>query len=215
MERRVRSFVRREGRITEAQRRALQTLWPRFGIEEKGEIDLDRLFGRKGVTVLEIGFGGGEALLQMARDHPEWNFLGIEVYRPGIGKLLRALATERIGNVRLLIGDAAEILPQNFPDGVLDRIHLFFPDPWPKKRHHKRRLVQPPFVETVARKLKMGGLFHLATDWPDYAEQIEQVVEASGRFLSVPPPPRPKTKYQLRAERLGHPIFDLAYRLSF
>lgn len=208
--RKVRSFVLREGRLTEAQQQALETLWPRFGIERGQKIEPGGIFPRRGPLVLEIGFGGGEALLELARRHPEWNFLGIEVYRPGIGKLLQRLAEEGIENVRVIMGDAVEVL-EEIAGGSFDRINIFFPDPWPKKRHHKRRLIQPPFVERLARKLKEGGLLHLATDWPDYAEQMWQAIEKSGQFEPIQPPERPVTKYEWRARKLGHQIFDLAF----
>jgi tRNA (guanine-N7-)-methyltransferase len=215
----IRSFVRREGRMTPAQQRALQHLWPRFGLEPQGLIDLDAWFGRRAPRTLEIGFGNGETLLALARAEPQSDFIGIEVHRPGVGRVLMELDKQGISNVRLLCMDAVEALEHHLPDAGLDRVLLFFPDPWPKKRHHKRRLVQPGFVELVARKLRPGGAFHLATDWQDYAEQMLAVLEASdsfensaGRGQYAPRPGfRPVTRFERRGRRLGHGVRDLAF----
>ncbi|ROR34622.1 tRNA (guanosine(46)-N7)-methyltransferase TrmB [Inmirania thermothiophila] len=218
--RRIRSFVRREGRMTAAQRRALATLWPRYGLEPRGVLDLDAAFGRRARRTLEIGFGNGEALLTLARTALEEDFLGIEVHRPGVGHLLLGLEREGLGNVRVICDDAVEVLSRHLPAASLDRILIWFPDPWPKKRHHKRRLVQPPFVRELLRVLRPGGLLHLATDWPDYAEHMVAVLEAEpglinlegpGRFAPRPPW-RPRTRFEARGERLGHPVLDLLYR---
>jgi tRNA (guanine-N7-)-methyltransferase len=169
----TRSFVRRAGRITSAQRRALADIWPRYGIESGDTpLDLAALFQRTAPLIVEIGFGNGEALAAMAVAHPENNYLGIEVHRPGIGSLLLRLESSALTNVRLLEGDAKEILGQCVPPGSVQGVHLFFPDPWPKKRHHKRRLVQTDFIELIRRALIPGGYFHLATDWQDYAEHM-------------------------------------------
>lgn len=215
----IRSFVRRSGRMTRAQRRALEHDWPRFGIEGTGPIDLDAVFGHRAPRMMEIGFGMGEALLEMAARHPERDYLGVEVYEPGIGGVLARLRELGLGNVRILRGDVVEILAARLPDASLDAALLYFPDPWPKKRHHKRRLVQPLFAELVCAKLKPGGRFELATDWEDYAEQMLRVLDDTpglvnlagpGRFLPAPQS-RPPTKFESRGRRLGHRIRDLGY----
>jgi len=217
----IRSFVRREGRLTGAQARALEDLLPRYGVVA-GQTPLDfvALFGRVAPVHLEIGFGNGEALVAMAGTHPENNYLGIEVHRPGVGMLLRALDAGGITNVRILSVDAREVLEQRIPDGSLSAVYIFFPDPWPKKRHHKRRLVQPEFVALVRRKLLVGGSLHLATDWEDYAQQMLAVLSSAdglentapaGQFVSRPPT-RPLTRFERRGHRLGHGVWDLVFR---
>jgi tRNA (guanine-N7-)-methyltransferase len=216
----IRSFVRRESRITPAQLRALGELWPRYGIPEgQAPLDWPSVFGRRAPVILEIGFGNGEALAAAAAAHPENNYLGIEVHRPGVGSLLRRIEAGTLSNVRVLLGDASEILAQRIPDASLAAVHLFFPDPWPKKRHHKRRLVQPEFAALVARKLEAGGYFHLATDWPAYAEHMaavlsrtEGLVDASGegRFQELVAA-RLSTRFEQRGRRLGHEVRDLVY----
>ncbi len=216
----IRSFVRREGRLTPGQQRALERLWPRYGVEAEGEVlDLDALFGRSAPKVLEIGFGMGDALAAMALAQPECDFIGIEVHRPGVGRLLARLEEQGSENVRLFCHDAVEVLERRIPDAGLDRVLIFFPDPWHKKRHHKRRLVQPPFVALLRRKLRPGGVLHLATDWEDYAEQMMAVVSADGGFRNqagegnyAPRPDyRPVTKFERRGQRLGHGIWDLLF----
>lgn len=219
--RRIRSFVRREGRLTPSQQRALDELWPRYGVDADGRgIDFTALFGREAPTVVEVGFGNGEALLHMSQLHPEWNFLGIEVHRPGVGGLMRQLKERGIGNVRVMSEDAVQVLERQVADASLDRLLLFFPDPWHKKKHHKRRIVQPEFARLVRRKLKPGGVFHMATDWQAYAEHMLEVMEAAegyenaagaGRF-SAAPAYRPVTKFERRGQRLGHGVWDLIYR---
>jgi tRNA (guanine-N7-)-methyltransferase len=216
----IRSYVRRESRITPAQLRALGELWPRYGIPEgQAPLDWPSVFGRRAPVILEIGFGNGEALVAAAAAHPENNYLGIEVHRPGVGSLLRRIEAGTLSNVRVLLGDASEILAQRIPDASLAAVHLFFPDPWPKKRHHKRRLVQPEFAALVARKLEAGGYFHLATDWPAYAEHMaavlsrtEGLVDASGegRFQELVAG-RLSTRFEQRGRRLGHEVRDLVY----
>ncbi len=208
----IRSFVRREGRLTPAQARALAELWPRFGIEA-GEtpIDFSAAFGRAAPVVLEIGFGNGNALAALAAQQPQNNYLGIEVHRPGVGQLLRRLHAERLANVRVLCADAKEVLARNIPDASLAAVYVLFPDPWPKQRHHKRRLVQPDFIELVRRKLKPGGVLHLATDWQDYAEHMQAVLGAASGFAPAPAGLRPDTKYEARGRRLGHAVRDLVY----
>src|SRR3989304_3879032 len=185
----IRSFVRRESRITPAQTRALKQLWPRYGIVEGATaLDLSTVFGRSAPVILEIGFGNGEALAATAAAHPENNYLGIEVHRPGAGSLLRRLEAQDLHNVRVMLSDATEILAQRIADASLSAVHLFFPDPWPKKRHHKRRLVQPDFAALVARKLEPGGYFHLATDWPEYAEHMTLVLSQAAGLAAVSDP---------------------------
>ena len=179
----IRSFVRREGRMTVAQRRALTQLWPRFGLDSGGAmLDFAASFGRDAPLVVEIGFGNGESLLAMAAAQPQKNFIGVEVHRPGVGQLLMLLAERGIGNVRLVCDDAKEFLEQRVPDASLDGVQLFFPDPWPKARHHKRRLVQSEFVQLVRRKLRIGGQFHMATDWQHYAEHMLAVMTGAPGF---------------------------------
>ena len=218
--RRIRSFVRREGRLTPGQSRALERWWPEYGLPETDEqLDFARLFGRHAPTLLEIGFGNGDALLEMAQRHPGWNFIGIEVHRPGVGHLLKSVGELGLPNLRVSSRDAIEVLENQVPDASLDRVMLYFPDPWPKKRHHKRRIVQPPFVRLVARKLAPGGEFHLATDWENYAEHMREVLEATAEFENVSPEmyalrpeDRPLTKFERRGQRLGHNVRDLVYR---
>ncbi len=217
----VRSFVRREGRITESQRRAIDRLWDRYGVDLRdGTCDLDALFGRRAPRMLEIGFGAGESLLAMATAHPENDYLGIEVYRPGVGRLLNALDEHGITNVRVLRDDAVEVLAKMIPSSSLDAVYLFFPDPWPKKRHHKRRLVQPAFVALIGARLRSGGVFHMATDWEDYAQQMVEVMSAASGFENVAGPGRfserpvwrAETRFERRGERLGHAVHDLIFR---
>ncbi|MFZ9086504.1 MAG: tRNA (guanosine(46)-N7)-methyltransferase TrmB [Steroidobacteraceae bacterium] len=222
MERRgIRSFVQRAGRITEGQRRALAELWPRYGIEAGEEpIDLEAAFGRRAPVTLEIGFGDGESTVALAGQHPERNLLGIEVHPPGVGHCL--LLAERAGltNLRVISQDAIEVLARRLPDACLDEVLLYFPDPWPKKRHHKRRIVQPEFVALLARKLAPGGVFRLATDWAPYAEHMLEVMSASADFENLSPSgdwverpsSRPITRFERRGGRLGHVVRDLAFR---
>ncbi|MBN2700407.1 MAG: tRNA (guanosine(46)-N7)-methyltransferase TrmB [Methylothermaceae bacterium] len=213
--RRIRSFVRREGRLTPGQERALENLWPRYGLSPNRILTPETTFSRPAPLILEIGFGNGESLLQMAVQYPGFNYLGIEVHRPGVGRLFLGLSEHGLENVRVYHADAVEVLQSCLAEETLDRINIFFPDPWPKKRHHKRRLIQPDFVALLASRLKSGGLLHLATDWPDYAEHMRTVLAASPAFQTTEPdrltPPRPLTKYERRGRRLGHPVQDLAY----
>jgi tRNA (guanine-N7-)-methyltransferase len=215
--RRVRSFVRRPGRATAAQRRALQELLPRFGTGQDAR-PLD-LFGREARRVLDIGFGDGEALATSAINYPDIDYLGVEIHEPGIGHLLLLLEQAALTNVRVIVRDAAEVVPE-LPDASLAAVNLFFPDPWPKKRHHKRRLVQTAFIEEIARVLRHGGLLHVATDWADYARHTREVLATSAAFASVdssdlkqdPLAFRPPTKFERRGRRLGHEVVDLFYR---
>ncbi|WP_297527334.1 tRNA (guanosine(46)-N7)-methyltransferase TrmB [Thiohalobacter sp.] len=218
--RRVRSFVRREGRLTRSQARALETLLPRWGLADgDAPLDLDALFGRSAPRTLEIGFGNGESLARMAAASPDQDFLGIEVHRPGVGHLLLEIERLGLGNVRVLCADAVEVLEKRIQDETLDWVLLFFPDPWPKKRHHKRRILQPAFIDLVGRKLRPGGRFHMATDWEDYARQMLETMDAApgfrntagrGRFAPGPGD-RPETKFERRGRRLGHGVWDLVY----
>lgn len=214
------SFVRREGRLTPGQQQALDELLPRYGIPFAPEqLDLDALFDRAAPRTLEIGCGNGETLITLAAAQPDRDFIGVEVYRPGVGRLLRRMAEEKLTNVRVSMHDAVQVLREQIPDAALDAVLLYFPDPWPKKRHHKRRIVQANFCALVARKLKSGGHFHLATDWAPYAEHMLDVLTACPYFANtssdrnyVPrPPERPHTKFEQRGERLGHTVADLVF----
>jgi tRNA (guanine-N7-)-methyltransferase len=206
--------------MTEGQQRAFDEHWSRWGLQrEAGPLDAGRAFGRTAPLVVEIGFGMGQSLAAMAADRPDLNYLGIEVHRPGVGRLFATLAAAGTGNVRVYCDDAVEVLEQCIADGSLDGVQIFFPDPWHKKRHHKRRLVQPAFVALLVRKLKPGGWLHLATDWENYAEQMLEVLEAEpglvnradpGSF-SPRPDSRPRTKFEQRGQRLGHGVWDLVF----
>ncbi len=215
----IRSFVRREGRMTPAQLRALEVLLPRFGFPtNQGMVDLDALFGRRTERFLEIGFGAGQALLETATAHPERDYLGIEVHRPGVGALLLRADKAQLNNLRVACGDAVQIIATALPDHSMNGIALLFPDPWHKKKHHKRRIVRPDFVALIARKLMPGGRFHLATDWQDYAEHMMAVMSASAEFVNCAGPgryaergERVLTKYEQRGQRLGHSIWDLLF----
>jgi len=216
----VRSFVLRKGRITEGQQRALDEDWDTFGLNlEDGAVDFEQIFGRHAPRTLEIGCGMGHATLTMAEAAPEQDFIGVEVHEAGIGSLLLGIKRLNLTNLRLYRCDALDVLKHCIADNCLDRVLLFFPDPWHKKRHHKRRIVQPEFTQLIRRKLKMGGLFHLASDWQPYAQHMLEVMSAAdgwrnlaedGRFIPRPPE-RPLTKFEQRGERLGHGIFDLKF----
>jgi tRNA (guanine-N7-)-methyltransferase len=217
--RRIRSFVRREGRITPGQQRALQECWPRYGLEADARLDLAQVFGRDAPRTLEIGFGNGASLATMAAQQPQHDFIGIEVHRPGVGHLLQLIEEQGLGNVRVMREDAVQILQHCIADDSLDRVLLFFPDPWHKKRHHKRRIVQPEFIELLASKIRHGGRLHMATDWEDYAQHMVEVMSGSTVFRNcaasgafVPRPEyRPVTKFEQRGQRLGHGVWDLLY----
>jgi tRNA (guanine-N7-)-methyltransferase len=218
--RQVRSFVLREGRMTDAQRRNLDRLWPAYGLEAGSPIDWTTVFGRNAPRTLEIGFGNGDHLLGEAAAHPESDFVGIEVHRPGIGRLLGHAAAREVKNLRVFRDDAVRVLATTVAPGSLDTLLLYFPDPWPKKRHHKRRIVQPAFADLVARALKPGGRWLLATDWADYAEHMRATLNTHPEFANlatdggfVPrPPERPETKFERRGLKLGHAVFDLAFQ---
>jgi len=217
----IRSFVRREGRLTPGQQRALDKLWPQFGIDDSQDaLNLDSLFGRSAPKVLEIGFGNGASLAEMASKQADHDFIGIEVHRPGVGQLLKSIDTEQLNNVRVACTDAVELLKNRIADKSLDRVQIYFPDPWHKKRHNKRRIIQPAFVNVLANKLKHGGHLHLATDWQDYAEQMLSDVSANERFQNCShtgdfierPDYRPLTKFEQRGHRLGHGVWDLLFK---
>ena len=216
----IRSFVRRLGRFTEGQRRAFEKHWAQYGVDNSdAPLDFAQWFGRAAPVVVEIGFGNGESLATMAAAAPEKNFLGIEVHRPGVGQLLNRLAGLGLTNVRVIEADATEVLARRVAPAALAAVQLFFPDPWPKKRHHKRRLVQPAFAELVRTRLAPGGVFHMATDWQDYAQQMMDVMSAAPGYENVAGAgrfdargARPLTKFEQRGERLGHGVWDLRFR---
>jgi tRNA (guanine-N7-)-methyltransferase len=219
--RQIRSFVRREGRMTAAQQRALEELWPRYGVEAPAApLRPEQLFGRRAPLVFEIGFGMGDYLCGRVTAEPEHDFFGVEVHRPGVGRLLNRVHVAGCTNLRVACADAVEVLRDWLVDACLDEVVIQFPDPWHKKRHHKRRLIQPAFAQLVARKLKPGGRLQLATDWANYAAHMRDVLNAEALLHNeaadggfVPrPEARPKTKFEQRGERLGHAVFDLAYR---
>ena len=219
-QRKVRSFVLRQGRFTEAQQRAFDELWPRFGIDYAGSPrDFDAAFGRKAPRILEIGFGNGEALRFSAQHDPARDHIGIEVHAPGVGRLLNALGDDDAGNVRIYHHDAVEVLEHVIADGTLDEVRIYFPDPWHKKRHNKRRLVNEGFAALLVRKLATDGRLHLATDWQDYAEQMWDVLDAAPGIVNraglrgaVPRPDwRPQTHFETRGQKLGHGVWDLLY----
>lgn len=219
--RRIRSFVRRDSRMTLAQREALTRCWPIFGLEQAaGWINLPMLFGREGVSVLEIGFGSGQSLLTMAKSHPEQNFIGIETHKPGVGALLLGMELHQLTNIRVFYADAIEVLETCIPKETFDVIQIFFPDPWPKRKHHKRRLIQVPFVELLVPKLKKGGLLHLATDWQPYADHMMTVLSHAPQLKNVAgvlqyadrSSQRPiVTKFEERGLRVGRMIRELQF----
>tara|TARA_Y100000780_G_scaffold192399_1_gene180622 strand:+ start:188 stop:907 length:720 start_codon:yes stop_codon:yes gene_type:complete len=216
----VKSFVKREGRLTKAQTRAIEEFWPTMGIDyQNAELDLSVLFGRTVPVVIEIGFGMGKSLVEMAAAAPEKNFIGIEVHRPGVGACLAEAGEQGLTNLRVMDHDAVEVLKNMIPEGGLSRLQLFFPDPWHKKRHHKRRIVQPEFAALVLTKLQKGGCFHMATDWEPYAEHMAEVMNSTSGYANtaqegtyVPRPEyRPITKFETRGQKLGHGVWDLIY----
>ena len=224
-ERKVRSFVLRQGRFTEAQQRAFDELWPRFGIDYAPDgragapRDFDAAFGRKAPRILEIGFGNGEAFRYSAQRDPDRDHIGIEVHAPGVGRLLNALAQDDARNAKLYHHDAVEVLEREIADGALDEVRIYFPDPWHKKRHNKRRLVNPGFAALLVRKLAPDGRLHLATDWQDYAEQMWDVLDATAGIANragprghvARPEWRPQTHFETRGQKLGHGVWDLLY----
>jgi tRNA (guanine-N7-)-methyltransferase len=218
--RHIRSYVLRAGRVTAAQERAWAQLWPAFGLEFDGSaLDLDAIFGRQAPRCLEIGFGAGEVIGSLAKAHPEIDYLGVEVHRAGVGRLLLRAKEERLGNVRIICHDVVEVLRSSIADEAFDAILIFFPDPWHKKRHHKRRLIDAAFVEILTDKLRPRGVLRLATDWQGYAEQMLLACNACPRLVSqstdgsyvTRPGFRPATRFERRGARLGHGVWDLAY----
>lgn len=219
--RHVRSFVRREGRMTIRQEAALEMLYPAHGrFLRDGPVGLANWFGREAPCWLEIGFGMGASLVQQAATLPHINFLGIEVHMPGVGAMLASMQASHCNNIRVFSEDAIEILNTIIADDVFDRVQLFFPDPWPKSRHHKRRIVQSAFAQLLRRKLKIGGVFHMATDWLPYAEHMCEVMNRAEGYSNLSPTQdyvprpdeRPHTKFENRGERLGHAVRDLMYK---
>lgn len=218
--REIKSYVVRGGRLTPSQQKAMEQYWPLCGLErQNGRLDTTAVFGNKQPLVFEIGFGMGESLVQMAKAHPHQNYIGVDVHPPGIGTILRSIAEHQLKNVRVYQDDAKLILSECIPDKSLDRVQIYFPDPWHKKRHHKRRLIQPEFMGQLLPKLKPGGIIHLATDWQDYAEQMLEVLSAipdlencagAGNYSTEHE--RPITKFEMRGERLGHGVWDLLFK---
>lgn len=215
----IRSFVLRQGRVTEAQSRAFAALMPRWGIPfAPVPLDLDTAFGRAAPKVLEIGFGMGETTAAIAEAHPDTDYLAVEVHTPGVGALLRRIETLGLTNVRIVQHDAVEVVERMLAPASLDGVHVFFPDPWPKKRHHKRRLLQPAFVALLASRMKPGAYLHVATDWEEYAEEVVEVLgheaalaNTAARFAERPAT-RPQTKFETRGLRLGHRVRDIVFR---
>ncbi len=218
-QRHIRSFVLRQGRVSNAQRRAVDSLLPLFGIAySPAQSDFDAAFGRSAPKFLEIGFGMGETTAQIAAEHPQNDYLGIEVHTPGVGSLLRQIEAQQLVNIRIVQHDAVEVVTHMIPPQSLSGIHVFFPDPWPKKRHHKRRLLQPAFVHLLANRLLPGGYLHVATDWEEYADQILQVLSCEALLVNsvdgfAPRPDhRPLTKFESRGLKLGHAVRDVVFR---
>lgn len=215
----VRSFVLRQGRLTEAQRRAREEWLPRLGVPYAAQpLDLDRLFGRAAPKILEIGSGMGETTARIAAAHPDRDYLAVEVHTPGVGSLLAQIATAGLTNVRVIQHDAVEVVEHMIAPASLEGVHVFFPDPWPKKRHHKRRLLQPPFIALLSDRLRAGGTMHVATDWEDYALQILELLSAEPRLANTAngfasrPEDRPLTKFERRGLKLGHGVRDIVFR---
>ena len=217
--RHIRSFVLRQGRVSPAQQRAVETLLPRFGIPYSAQpLDLSQAFGRTAPKILEIGFGMGDSTATIAQAAPENDYLALEVHTPGVGNLLKLIAAQQIPNIRIIQHDAVEVLRDMIEDVSLSGAHIFFPDPWHKARHNKRRLIQAPFVAQLVQKLKPGGYLHVATDWQDYAEQVlrvlsaEPLLENTAADYAPRPEYRPLTKFEQRGIRLGHGVWDLVFR---
>lgn len=217
--RRIRSFVLRQGRLTKGQERALETGWPKYGVEYTSQsIDLNEIFGRKdSKKILEIGFGMGDATAKIAQALPDCDFLAVEVHTPGIGSLLKLIGEFALTNIRIIQHDAVEVLQNMLPDASLDGVHIFFPDPWHKKRHHKRRLIQAEFVKLLCQKLRPGAYIHVATDWQEYAEWVLEVLNAEPQLKNTAesyagkPSYRPLTKFENRGLKLGHGVWDLVF----
>lgn len=214
----IRSYVRREGKLTRGQKKAINQYWPKYGVRlEDGLLDFGSLFGRHANTVLEIGFGNGLSLADMAEQNLQCNYFGIEVYRPGVGSLLVQIQQRELHNIRVSKDDAVEVIDQQLPTDSLHQIQIFFPDPWHKKRHHKRRLIQSGFIDNLVTKLKLHGQLHIATDWFNYAEHILQVLTACPALRNTTanyvtkPQNRPVTKYEARGRRVGNGIWNMVF----
>lgn len=218
-QRRIRSYVLRQGRLTKGQEKALTDHWPTFGIDYRPEnLDLPKIFGRQdSLKVLEIGFGMGETTATIAQSMPERDFLGVEVHTPGVGGLLKLIGESSLSNVRIIQHDVVDVLNHMIAEDSLDGVHIFFPDPWHKKRHHKRRLIQAEFVKLLCTKLKSGGYLHVATDWQEYAEwvldilKVEPLLTNSANDYAPKPSYRPLTKFENRGIKLGHGVWDLIF----
>lgn len=217
--RKIRSFILRQGRLTQGQQFALDNFEDKYCLDPSKPMDALEIFGRDAPLCVEIGFGNGECLAKLAAENPDKDYIGIEVHRPGVGHLIIQLEQQGLQNVRIYRHDAVEILTNNLADSSLSAVHLFFADPWPKKRHHKRRIVQTSFVDLLAKKLESGGYFHAATDWENYAEHMLAVLSADDRFANTSstsnycerPTYRPLTKFEQRGLRLGHGVWDLIF----
>jgi tRNA (guanine-N7-)-methyltransferase len=214
----IRSYVLRQGRYSAAQQRAFAELMPRFGVPYRGvPLDFPRTFGRESAVIAEVGFGMGETTANIAAQNPANDYLAIEVHSPGVGSLLRQIDAGGLANIRIVQHDAVEVMRDMVPAGSLAAIHIFFPDPWPKKRHHKRRLLQPAFAELAASRLAAGGLLHVATDWQEYADQVLEVLRATpgldntAEGFADRPAWRPETKFERRGLKLGHAVWDLVF----
>lgn len=218
--RRIKSFVLRQGRLSQAQQAAIDSFWPKFGLTLKPDLlDLNAEFGREADTIVEIGFGMGQSLCAMAEANPDKNYIGIEVHRPGVGAILKVIGEKGLTNIRVFNDDAIEVLAQRIPKNSLAAVYLFFPDPWHKTKHKKRRILQETFAKTIASHLKEGGHFHMATDWEDYAEQMMQVMTGAEDYQNISgegqftprPDYRPLTKFEQRGHKLGHGVWDLIF----
>ncbi|MGD9152548.1 MAG: tRNA (guanosine(46)-N7)-methyltransferase TrmB [Gammaproteobacteria bacterium] len=211
---RIRSFTLREGRFTKAQREAIKQLFPIYGLAlDDGKLDFQQIFGRAAETILEIGFGMGDTLVAMAEQNPQKNFIGIEVFRPGIGSILQQIHAKQLKNIRIIHYDAVEVLQNYIADNSLAGVQIFFPDPWPKRRHHKRRLIQVEFIKLIQQKLKSQGFLHIATDWEDYAKHVKKIFESFSGWIekNVKSSDRPITKFEQRGKKLQHQIWDMAF----
>jgi tRNA (guanine-N7-)-methyltransferase len=218
--RRIKSFVLRQGRLSNAQQGAIDSLWENYGLELKDELlDFSQLFEREADTIVEIGFGMGTSLAEMAANNPQNNYIGIEVHRPGVGALLKLVGERDLTNVRVFNADAIEVLAQRIPKNSLSGVYLFFPDPWHKTKHKKRRILQAGFAKTIAHYLKQGGQFHMATDWEDYAKHMMKVMSSAKEYVNLAgennymprPDYRPLTKFEQRGHKLGHGVWDLIF----
>jgi len=217
---RIRSFIRRQGRITQGQQLALECHWDRYCLDPDADYDFNQVFGRAAPLIVEIGFGTGDSLAKMAAANPDNDYIGIEVHKPGVGHLMLLLDQQGLTNVRIYCHDAIDIIEHKVADNSLAGVHLFFPDPWPKKKHHKRRIVRPSFVELLARKLQPNGYFHAATDWQNYAEHMLEILSAGAGLGNTSqtgdycerPEYRPLTRFEQRGLRLGHGVWDLIFR---